>query len=122
MLPLGKGEGVRFAARKDAEDNWLRGDCRYTMQGHMPNHALWTVQVRNPVTRQVYGHVESGQMLFGPNGEIDLTIAPQVQPGNWLNTDGLERIELLLTLYDTNAFSKLGSEEIALPQLVKEAC
>ncbi|AVX05149.1 hypothetical protein MXMO3_02637 [Maritalea myrionectae] len=122
MLPLGKGEGVRFFAQKDTNGDALSGRCEYSVRGHMPNHALWTIQVRDPGTNQVFGHAESGQMQFSSDGAFDLAIAPKVKPGNWVNTDGLGRIELLLTLYDTNAFTNLGSEEIELPQVQLEAC
>ncbi len=88
----------------------------------MPNHSLWTIQVRDPGSNQVYGYAESGQMQFATDGAFELTISPGVRPGNWVNTDGLDRIELLLTLYDTNAFTSLGSEEISLPQVILEAC
>ncbi|WP_424981809.1 DUF1214 domain-containing protein [Maritalea sp. S77] len=122
MLPLGKGEGVRFSARKDATGARLTGECSYVLSGDMPNHTLWTVQVRDLSTHQVFGHVESSQMQFEADGSLQLSITPNAQPGNWVNTDGLDRLELLLTLYDTNAFTTLGSEEIALPQLRLEAC
>lgn len=122
MLPLGKGEGVQFFAQKDGAGEPLNGQCQYVLSGNMPNHALWTLQVRDPANQQVFGHVDSGSMQYGPMGELRLAIAPKVQPGNWINTDGLRNIELLLTLYDTNAFSSLGSEEIDLPQLNLEAC
>jgi hypothetical protein len=122
MLPLGKGEGVRFFAHNDSAGEKLNGACSYTLAGDMPNHTLWTVQVRDPSTHQVFGHVESGQLQFGADGGVQLTISPQVQPGNWVNTDGLGPFELLLTLYDTNAFTSLGSDEIALPQVNLEIC
>lgn len=122
VLPLGKGEGVSFFAHRDTNGDLLSGQCQYDLSGHMPNHSLWTIQVRDPKTRQVFGHVESGQLQFGSDGAFELAIAPSVTSGNWVNTDGLGRIELLLTLYDTNAFTSLGSEEIALPQVQLEAC
>lgn len=122
MLPLGKGEGTQFFAHKDRAGEPLWGQCRYVLAGKMPLHALWTLQLRDPSSKRVFGHVHSGTMQYGDSGDIRLAIAPTAQSGNWINTDGLHHFELLLTLYDTTVFSSLGADEIKMPQIDLEAC
>src|ERR1700761_8492349 len=95
-LPVGTGDGAAFYAPTDDAGNNLDGRCTFTISGLTPAARYWTLTLYNldgglvPNTLDRHGFT-SEEILREADGHFTINVAPQVRPGNWLPTGGIER-------------------------------
>jgi hypothetical protein len=105
-LPVGLGDGVAFAARRDDNGRPLDGRCEVTVRGTTPQARYFTLTLYDLEGRLVANSVRrygftSQELIRNPDGSIDVVIAPRARSGNWLPTGGIDRYMLVLRFYDT---------------------
>lgn len=125
VAPLGSGEGLTFVAAQDDAGAVLDGGCTYRIEGTAPPARLWTLTASdtdgrsfvNPAGRVGF---HSREILRREDGSFVITLARNVQPGNWLPAAG-GPILLTLRLYDT-PLSESGVEDAILPAVTRVSC
>ncbi len=116
-IPLAAGEGLQLIAGVDDEGRTLDARCLYRVGPSVPTARYWTLSlidpqgwpVDNPAGR--YGF-RSSEILRASDGTFTITIAADVQPGNWLPIGRPGPFALALRLYD----SPLGATAGAIDQ------
>jgi hypothetical protein len=128
-IPLAVGEGLLLTAAEDDEGRALDAACRYAVAGATPQARAWTLTVagrgaRDPKRPHLREGFTSTEILRQPDGRFTITLAPEVEPGNWLpnpRADGPMR--LALRLYDTPAAAGVGSlDRSVVPSITREDC
>lgn len=126
QLQLGQAEGLRFVASVDSADQPLTRDCSYRIAGMTPLATAWTL-----VALDADGHnlaapdsqlaMRSTGLVRGHDGSIDIAVGTRLSAGNWLELTGSGPFSLVLTLYDTAAFSGFSSDA-AMPGIIRGRC
>lgn len=126
-VPLGAGEGLAFTAENDSGGEPLTSRCLYLVAGQTPPARLWTLTaydatgrlMSNPARR--FGF-HSREIVRQTDGSIDIAIAPDVQPGNWLPLGYVDRFKLVFRFYDTPLTASSRIADLTLPRIIKERC
>jgi hypothetical protein len=128
-VPLAVGEGLLLTASEDDEGRALDATCRYAVSGATPPARAWTITVagrgapdpKRPSVREGY---TSTEILRQPDGRFVITLAPEVEPGNWLPNPRAEGpMRLALRLYDTPAAAGIGSlDRSVVPTITRKDC
>ena len=126
-VPLGAGEGLTFTADQDDAGALLTGRCTYVVAGKTPSARLWTLTatdgdgrlMANPLNRSGF---HSGEIVREASGDFTITVSPSVQPGNWLPVATVDRINLILRLYDTPLTAGSQLAELTMPAIGKVSC
>ncbi|MDQ0394551.1 DUF1214 domain-containing protein [Labrys monachus] len=131
-LPLGPGEGLAFTALADSDGVPLDGRCRYRIVPILPPARWWTLAIYDGAGRTIanpsarHGFISSA-VLRGPGGVAAVTVAPDVQPGNWLpSAPGPFR--LVLRLYDSPISGGWALSErservnVSMPEIRRDEC
>jgi hypothetical protein len=128
-IPLAIGEGMLLTAAQDDEGRTLDATCTYAVSGTTPPSRAWTLTISGrgardpamPVTREGFTATE---ILRERDGRFVVTIAPDVQSGNWLPMPRARGpVRLALRLYDTPVAASAGSlDRTALPAIVRIGC
>jgi hypothetical protein len=126
-VPLGAGEGLSFTAEKDAAGADLSGHCTYTITGETPAARLWTLTAYDGAGRLMVNVAHrsgfhSREIVRGSDGEMLITVAPTVQPGNWLPIGQTDRFKLVLRLYDTPLTTGSQIANLVMPLIRKASC
>ncbi|MGE4373300.1 MAG: DUF1214 domain-containing protein [Xanthobacter sp.] len=128
-LPLELADGLMFFATADDNGAALDGRCEIRIRGTMPSARLWTLTVMDHEGRLIandarrYGFTSS-EVLYRPDGAVEMVLSPRARPGNWLPTGARTRLQLALRLHDAPfAFlSEADDGGSALPSIVQEHC
>lgn len=127
-LPIGSGDGIAFFAAADDNGRLLDGRCDTTITGVTPQARFWTVTLYDPDGRLIGNALNrhgftSQEIVRNLDGSFEIAIAPRARPGNWLPTGGVERIMLVLRLYDTpvGVATRTG-RETAMPAIIMGKC
>lgn len=127
-LPIGSGDGIAFFAAADDNGRLLDGRCDTTIAGVTPQARFWTVTLYDPDGRLIGNALNrhgftSQEIVRNLDGSFEIAIAPRARPGNWLPTGGVERIMLVLRLYDTpvGVATRTG-RETAMPAIIMGKC
>lgn len=127
-LPLGSGDGIAFVARTDEMGKPLDGRCDISVSGITPLARYWTITLYDDAGRLAPNAVgrhgfTSAEAVRGPDGSFTILIAARPRPGNWLPTGGIERLRLVLRLYDTAVgIATHVGRETTMPSIRTEAC
>jgi len=127
-IPLAIGEGLQLIAREDDDGRPLDARCVYRIGPRAPAARYWTLSlvepqgfpVANPAER--YGF-RSSEILRAGDGDFVVTVAAEIQPGNWLPVGAPGAFALVLRLYD----SPLGATAAAIdpstaPRVTRIGC
>jgi len=129
-LALGRSEGLVFTLWYDEAGRRLRTNCRYQLEGMIPEARFFTLYAidsdRRP-QKAVNGLpfiINSDNALRRQTGDYRITIAAKPQSGNWLAIDRgdfAEAVEygLALTLYDTSIITRTGLSSLDMPHLTR---
>jgi hypothetical protein len=123
-LVLGRAEGLRFVAQRDAAGEPLVRQCRYTVEGTIPPARIWTLYAAErggapvPPARALNAQI----VTYLPGGSLAATVGARAAPGNWLATSGSGPMALVLTLYDSPVAVSTGVSDIQLPRIAKVGC
>ena len=125
-IPIAVGEGLQMIARADDDGRPLDARCAYKVGPHVPAARYWTLSVvdpdgwpiENPARR--YGF-RSSEILRAGDGSFLITVAADVQPGNWLPIGRRGRFTLVLRLYDTPLGAAAGAIDASTAPRVERA-
>ena len=127
-IPLAAGEGLQLIARADSQGRPLDARCVYEVGPRVPDARYWTLSltdrggwpVDNPAHR--YGF-RSSELLRSAKGEFVITVAADVQPGNWLPIGRKEAFQLVLRLYNSPLGATAGAiDRSTAPRLSRLGC
>ena len=132
-IPIALGEGLLLTAAMDDAGWPLSLACVYRIAGATPPARAWTLTAerRRPaaVAAEAAGPpprlgFTSTEVLRDANGRFAITLAPRVQPGNWLPMpDGEGALRLALRLYDTPVAASTGAlEREGVPSITRLDC
>jgi hypothetical protein len=125
-LQLGSAEGLQFTATLDSDGDPLTRACSYSVSGRTPLASFWTLVAvdsggRNIAAPDVEPAIRSNGIVRENDGTLVVHVGTRLKPGNWLEIRGSGPFSLVLTLYDTAAFSGFSSDE-SMPAILKEEC
>ncbi len=127
-IPLAIGEGLQLIARVDDDRRPLDGGCVYEVGPHAPAARYWTLSLIDPDGWPVanlarrYGF-RSSEILRAGNGDFVITVAAQVQPGNWLPIGAPGPFALALRLYDLPLGATASAiDRSAAPRVTRVGC
>ena len=127
-IPLANGEGLQLVARGDDDGRPLDARCVYRIGPRVPDAGAWTVSlidphgfpVANPAER--YGF-RSSELLRDGAGHFAISVAAEVQPGNWLPIGAPGPFALVLTLYDSPLGATAGAiDPSTVPRVTRTGC
>ncbi|SFE57168.1 DUF1214 domain-containing protein [Methylobacterium sp. 13MFTsu3.1M2] len=128
-IPLAVGEGLLLTAAVDDSGQALDATCTYRIGGATPPARAWTVTVagrgaREPGRPPLREGFTSTEVLRTADGRFTITLAPDVQPGNWLPSPRASGpVRLALRLYDTPVAASVGSlDRSAVPAITRVGC
>jgi hypothetical protein len=126
-VPLGADEGLAFTATTDSEGAPLSGNCGYRMSGQTPQARLWTLTAYDAAGRLMANAARragfhSREILRRADGSLNITVSPEVEPGDWLPIARVEGFQLVLRLYDTPLTTATEFVDIDMPRIDREQC
>ena len=127
-IPLAVGEGLQLIARVDDNDRSLDPRCAYEIGPHVPSARYWTLSLIDPSgwpienESQRYGF-RSSEIMRAGNGDFIVTVAADVQPGNWLPIGAPGPFALALRLYDSPLGATAGAiDKSSVPHVTRINC
>jgi hypothetical protein len=117
-----------FIARGERQSTIFDPRCDYSVRGPVPQARYWTLTAAKPDGRLIanaakrYGFTSS-ELVRATDGSFEITVSPQVQPGNWLPVAPDEPFILVLRLFDTSmsaSTTQLRPED--MPRIARETC
>ena len=123
---LGQAEGLQFTATTDSDGLPLTRDCAYRLLGRTPLASFWTLVALddagiNIAAPDASPAMRSTAIARADDGAITINIGTHLQPLNWLELAGDGPFRLVLTLYDTAAFSGFSSDA-SMPAIIRGDC
>lgn len=123
---LGQSEGLQFTATSDSDGQPLTRACVYRIAGKTPLATFWTLVAQdeagvNIAAPDVAPAMRSSNIVRTDDGSILINIGTHLLPLNWLELTGDGPFKLVLTLYDTAAFSGFSSTA-AMPAIIRGDC
>ena len=123
---LGQSEGLQFIATTDSDGQPLTRDCAYRILGNTPLATFWTLVAQdeagiNIAAPDVAPAMRSSAIARADDGSIIINVGTHLLPLNWLELTGEGPFKLVLTLYDTAAFSGFSSDA-SMPAIIRGAC
>ncbi|MHA6729840.1 DUF1214 domain-containing protein [Devosia sp. A369] len=125
-LELGQAEGLQFTASSDSSGQPLTRDCSYRVDGKTPLANFWTLVALdeagvNIAAPDAAPATRSSSIARANDGSILINLGTRLQPQNWLELTGDGPFKLVLTLYDTAAFSGFSSDA-SMPVIIRGDC
>lgn len=125
-LPIALADGLALIADSDSAGAAIDGRCTYLIAGTMPPARYWTLAAAasdyQPVVadsvRQVF---TSYEIVRHGDRPLDILLAPEARPGNWLPSGGAPDVRLILRLYDTPIATTISSGTV-LPTITRVSC
>lgn len=128
-IPLGQAEGIEFIAITDSGGAELLHDCRYRVTGRVPASRYWTLYaapaelLRPEETAAARpASLNSRHLMRKADNTFEIAVSRSAQPGNWLPLSGSGVMRLVLTLYGAPVSTNSSLSDIALPNIIREAC
>ena len=123
---LGQSEGLQFTATTDSDGQPLTRACAYRIDGKTPLATFWTLVAQdesgiNIAAPDVAPAIRSSAIARAADGSIIVNVGTRLLPLNWLELTGEGPFRLVLTLYDTAAFSGFSSDA-SMPSITRGDC
>jgi hypothetical protein len=126
-IPLASGEGFTMIARRDSDGAPLAGRCVYSIAGATPTARFWSLSlfdedgrpVQNAARRSSFNSTE---LTRDQRGGFSISVASEVQPGDWLPSPARGGFVLLLRLYDTPIGAGASVTSAQVPAISRLAC
>jgi len=130
MLPLTTALAQTWTATTDSEGKALFSSCEYVVEGPEPNAGFWSLAVFDDKGQMIPNEAErhsfnSATVMRGPSARIEVMLARNARPGNWLPTAGAGRLALTLTIEEprgTVLSTRTDDEEPSLLSIRRIAC
>ena len=102
-LPPSPMDRLELVADTDDEGHPLSARCIYRLTGHMLPVRYWILSVHDPATRtRSLATLQAADVVYEPNGDLHIMLAPRIQPGNWLQTTHQGAMRLVMHLFGVN--------------------
>jgi hypothetical protein len=127
LLALPAHEARYYTAATDSDGAPLDGRCRYLILGGELPAAWWSMTAYDPAGYLIANpanrfSVAGNAFPNGGRGGWSIRLAPKPQPGAWLPSGGIPRLELTLRTYlPTDGGSGNPSADV-LPRITREGC
>lgn len=127
-VPLGAAEGAAFHGRTDSDNRPLDLKCQYAIAGQTPLARFWTLTAHKlsgdiiTTVSQDPSVIRSRTIIRQPNGSFKISVGPRMSGGNWLETSGIGKFELVFRLYDTQITSSSGLVDPEMPVISIIGC
>lgn len=126
VFELGQSEGLQFTATTDSDGQPLTRDCAYRIDGRTPLATFWTLVALdeagiNIAAPDVAPAMRSSAIARADDGSIVINVGTRLLPLNWLELTGEGPFKMVLTLYDTAAFSGFSSVA-SMPAIIRGKC
>ncbi len=127
-LPIELADGLLFLAETDEAGRPLDGRCDIKISGILPQARIWTITLMDREGRLIANAAErtgftSNEVVYRPDGGVDVAVAPTARAGNWVPSGGREHVKVALRLYDAPfSFSSSSGDGSLLPRIVTERC
>jgi hypothetical protein len=127
-LPLGLADGISFVSGSDDNGASLDGRCDIRIEGRLPPARFWTLTIYDSRGRLIDNAGErwgfnSAEVLWAPNANVDIVLAPRARSGNWIPTAGRDHIVAILRLYDAPVgLGSRSADAIEMPTIRQEFC
>ena len=127
-IPMSAGEGLALQSERDDSGALLTGRCTYLIKGSLPPARLWTLTAydRAGTFRDNSAHrysFTSAEIIRDASGSFEISVGPEVKPGNWLPVDKEQNVIVVVRLYDTPASSNVSQlTERMLPKVERKNC
>lgn len=127
-IPLPGDAAATFVARTDSAGTNLQSACDYVIEGRMLAAPWWSLSVfdsqgrliSNPLQR--YGYTSENVALRG-DGSFLITLAREVQPGNWIPSGHAPRLALVFTVIEPPAnLDGWDTNALKLPSIRRVSC
>ena len=127
-LPLGSTDGIAFLAVSDDDGSPLNGRCDIHIKGRLPVARFWTLTVYDAQGRLIenaanrYGFT-SAEVLWKPDANVEIVLAPRARSGNWIPTGGREHISAVFRFYDApTGLGGRSANTVEMPAVWQELC
>lgn len=127
LLALPAQEARYYTAATDSDGAPLDGRCRYLILGGELPAAWWSMTAYDPAGYLIANpanrfSVASNAFQSSGRGGWSIRLAPTRQPGAWLPSGGVPRLELTLRTYlPTDGGAGNPSVDV-LPRIMREGC
>ena len=126
-IPLASGEGFTMIARRDSSGEPLSGRCVYLVTGATPAARFWSLSLFDVEGRPVQNEAQrnsfnSTEVTRDAQGGFSISVAAQVQAGDWLPAPERGGFVLLLRLYDTPIGAGASMTSAQVPSISRLAC
>jgi hypothetical protein len=130
LLPFNPSLALTYHARIDDEGGRIHSSCDYRISLDGLDAAWWSLAVfddagnviRNPAQRYAYN---AATIVREIDGKVEVVLARDARPGNWLPTAGAGNITLALTIQDprwTQQSLEDQQKQKVLPVVRKVGC
>ena len=122
LLPISTTLSHAYQANADSGGELLYSSCDYVIEGREPDATFWTLSVFDEHGRNIPNAADrhsfnSATLMRTTTNKLDVRLARNARPGNWLPTGGAGRISLLLTLDEPRKVTTPGTNaEVDAPQ------
>jgi hypothetical protein len=125
-LPIALADGLALVADSDSTGQTLDGRCTFRISGTMPPARYWTIAAASAdyqplVADSVRQGFTSYEVVRREDMPVDILLAPEARPGNWLPSGGAPQVKLIVRLYDTPIATTISSGTV-LPQISRVSC
>lgn len=126
-LPDNRREIVEFEASSDSGGRPLDAACTYTVGGHLDWSRWWSISVtqKGGVEPRHGGRaysLDSGEIVFQPDGTALISVSAQAASGNWLAMPASGAVGLLLRFYDPLPGTRERPGIHSLPRILRREC
>lgn len=127
MLPVSTTVALTYHATTDSDGQKLHSSCDYIIEGEEPQAGFWSLAVfnekggliANPADRHSFN---SATIMRPPSGRLDIRLARNARPGNWLPIGGAGRFTLVLVLEEPKAAGASSATGPELPPIRRIGC
>jgi hypothetical protein len=119
---------LQLIARVDSAGRPLDARCVYEIGSRVPDARYWTLSATDqdgwPIENSAHRYgFRSSEILRSANGEFVITVAADVQPGNWLPIGRQGPFLLVLRLYDSPLGATAGAiDRSTAPRVSRVGC
>ena len=127
FAPIGADEGLAFFAASDSDGRLLTGACDYLLESDELTARFWSLSlfdrsgrvVPNPAGR----HAITSQTVVRLDHKIEVAVAPDIQPGNWLPSPSRGFFTLVMSLYESSSGTATATAaDTSLPAIRRGKC
>lgn len=124
LFALRETEVLYAVANKDAEGEALDGSYSYRVSGPAPEARYWSITLYGedffliPNEENRY-NINGLDVQYDAEGNFSFVISPEKKEGPWLPSDGTQKFDLLLRLYNPSTDLIENLETLSLPLIEK---